>query len=144
MNILDSLQNIEIFTENTWVNRWKDFDWFKNFGERPLLGMYLLLGGWVVYFFSSTLLFWAVHIPELRELKPGSAQNHQSKNRAWCDLQILNLQTPILTKLVTVYSRFVWELSTCDLWGQIHFLGMSGLYFPAPSIDRKMTFIPFF
>ena len=33
-----------------------------------------VVGGWVVYFFSSTLRFWAVHIPELREIKPRSAR----------------------------------------------------------------------
>ena len=39
-------------------------------------GSWLVGGGWAVYFFSSTLRFRAVHIPELREVKPRSTRNH--------------------------------------------------------------------
>ena len=41
------------------------------------VGWWVVGGGWAVYFFSSTLRFRAVHIPELREVKPRSARNEE-------------------------------------------------------------------
>ena len=60
----------------------------KNLGEIRGYSVYLLLGGgwwlvgvgWAVYFFSSTLRFRAVHIPELREVKPRSARKKPNHN----------------------------------------------------------------
>ena len=67
---MKKIRLVQIFGGNTPDQRVSFVGWWVGGGG------WVVGRGWAVYFFSSTLRFRAVHIPELREVKPRSARKY--------------------------------------------------------------------